>query len=180
MSTSSDLRRRLSSLRRTKRKLTLWRGVYEGYDPISTLGAGASGGRWNPPGVGVLYTSMDLTTVRAEMVRAAELQGKPEAALFPLTLAQLAVTAEIVELVDDEVLRSLGVEVPFTALTPMRQTQRVGKVAVDVGIEALIVPSVAAPALNAVVIPENLIEEIEITKRRRISSPGRWPKSERP
>ena len=124
----------------------------------------------------MLYASFEPATARAELVRAAEMQGDPEETRYPLTLAQIAVRAELVELVDDAVLGALGVDVPFTVVSPARQTQRVGKAAVDIGIEALVVPSVAAPALNAVVIPENMVDSIEVVSKRRISSPGRWPK----
>jgi RES domain-containing protein len=180
VSTSSDLQGRLSSLERTGKKLDLWRAVQEGYDPLSTQGARIRGGRWHPAGIDVLYTSFEPTTARAELARAAALQLRPEAELYPITLARLAVTAEIVELDEDEVLKLLGVQVPFTALVPTKQTQRIGRAAIDAGIEALVVPSVAAPALNAVLLSKSVLGAIEVLKRHRIPSPGRWPKSERP
>ena len=176
MSTSSDLRGRLSSLERTRKQLELWRAAQAGYDPLSTQGARIRGGRWHPAGLDVLYASFEPTTTRAELARAASMQFRPEEELYPVTLVQLAVSAEIVELVEDEILRMLGVQVPFTALVPTKQTQRIGRAAIESGIEALVVPSVAAPALNAVLLSKSVLDTIEVVRTRRISSPGRWPK----
>ncbi len=122
-----------------------------------------------------LYLSFEPATVRAELARAAELQGDPEEAIYPVVLAEIAVDAEVVELVDPEVLADVGVETPLSVLVPRSQTQRVGSAAVRVGIEALVVPSVAARAENVVIFTENLVREIEVVREHRVSSPSRWP-----
>jgi hypothetical protein len=124
----------------------------------------------------VLYTTLEPTTSRAELVRAAELDGEPEGALYPLTVVQIEVNALVVELLDDALLSSLGIEVPFTALVPFSQTQPIGRAALEEGIEALVVPSVAVPARNAVLLAPSVIESADITSKRKVSSPGRWPK----
>ncbi len=105
----------------------------------------------------------------------AELQGDPEAAIYPVRVAQIAVEAEVIELLDSELLRALGIEVPLSVLVSRRQTQRVGRAAMRLGVEAMVVPSVAARAENVVIFPGNLSAPIEIVKERRVSSPGRWP-----
>jgi RES domain-containing protein len=157
--------------------LRLWRGVREPYEILSARGGRLLGGRWNPPGVAALYLSFEPATVRAELARAAELQGDREEAIYPLTLGQIAVAAEVVELLEPDLLESLGVETPLSALVPKPQTQLVGATALDLGIEALIVPSVAARAENVVLFPDNLANPPQIVSRRRVSSPGRWPRS---
>jgi hypothetical protein len=127
--------------------------------------------------VAALYLSFEPATVRAELARAAELQGDREEAIYPLTLGQIAVDAEVLELLEPDLLESLGVETPLSVLVPKPQTQLVGATALDLGIEALIVPSVAARAENVVLFPDNLADTPQIVSRRRVSSPGRWPPS---
>ena len=99
----------------------------------------------------------------------------PEAAIYPVRLAQIALVAELVELLDPKTLQKLGVDAPLTVLAPRKETQRIGGVAAHLGIEALVVPSVAARADNVVIFPDNLAGEIEVVRERRVSSPGRWP-----
>ncbi|MGH2984029.1 MAG: RES family NAD+ phosphorylase [Solirubrobacterales bacterium] len=175
MSTSKQLTESLSSLKRRRSHLRLWRGVREPFDALSTRGARINGGRWHPPGVDALYLSFEPATVRAELTRTAELQGDPEAAIYPVRLAETAVDAEVVELVDPEVLADLGVDTPLSILVPRSQTQRVGAAAVGLGLEGLVVPSVAARAENVLVFPANLAAPVEVVRERRVSSPGRWP-----
>ena len=175
MSTSKQLDERLSSLKPRRSSLRLWRGVREPFDILSTRGARKHGGRWNPPGVPALYASFEPATVHAELVRTAELQGDPEAAIYPVRLAQLALDAEVVELIDPELLRELGVEAPLSVLTARTETRRVGAAAIRLGIPALVVPSVAARADNAVIFTDNLDGAIEVVRERRVSSPSRWP-----
>jgi len=91
-------------------------------------------------------------------------------------VAKIAVEANLVELLDEQLLSDLGVEVPLSVLVPRSQTQRVGRVAARVGIEALVVPSVAARAENVVVFPDNLATPLEVLSQRRASSPRRWPR----
>jgi RES domain-containing protein len=171
-----ELRERLSALRQRRISLNLWRAVREPYETLSTRGARLRGGRWNPPGVPALYASFDPTTVRAELARVAAMRGLPEESIYPVRLAQLALSAPVIELIDAETLRELGVDAPLTVLAPREQTQRIGAAAAGLGIETLIVPSVASRANNAVIFPDNLSGNVEVVRERRVSSPGRWPK----
>jgi hypothetical protein len=125
--------------------------------------------------VPALYASFEPSTVRAEMVRTAELQGDPEAAIYPVRLAEIAVDAETAELIDPGLLHNLGVQIPVSVLTPRSETQRVGAAAIRLGIEALVIPSVAVRADNVVIFPDNLAAEVEVVQERRVSTPGRWP-----
>jgi RES domain-containing protein len=180
VSTSKDVRRRLPSLPARKSTLTLWRGVREGREPLSTRGARLVGGRWNPAGVEALYTSLDVVTVRAELVRSAELRHQEEGALYPIRLVEIKAAVRSIDLTLGDRLEALGVTTPFSILTPTDQTRRIGRIAADLGIEALLVPSVVTRGKNVVLFPRNLSTEIELISNRRISSSGRWPKSVRP
>jgi RES domain-containing protein len=174
--TSKQLSERLSSLKPHRASVELWRAVREPYDVLSTRGTRIHGGRWNPAGVRALYLSFELATVRAELTRAAELQGDREEAIYPVRVAKIVVEAKMVELLDEKLLSDLGVEVPLSVLVPRSQTQRVGRVAAGLGMEALVVPSVAARAENVVVFPDNLAAPLEVVGQRRASAPGRWPR----
>jgi hypothetical protein len=99
-----------------------------------------------------------------------------EAARYPIRLVKLSVEARAIDLTAGDRLDSLGVLLPFSILTPTDQTRKIGKAAVELGIEALLVPSVVTRGKNVVLFPQNLSAEIEIVSTRRISSPGRWPK----
>ena len=119
-----------------------------------------------------------MGTVRAELVRGAERRRQPEEALHPLALVQIEVEAEVLELTAPKRLGELGIPVPFSILTPTKESQRVGAAAAKLDLGGLIVPSVVARGNNAALFTDNLDETIEILSRRRISSPGRWPKSQ--
>jgi RES domain-containing protein len=175
VSISRSLERRLASLERRISTLRLWRGVREAYEPLSSRGARIKAGRWNPPGVEALYASFDTTTVRAEVARGAERRGLPEEAFYPLVLVRLQVDAELVDLSEDEQLGALGVTTPFSVLSPIEQTRRIGAAAVRQSVGWLIVPSVVTRGNNVVFFPANLAKPPRVMSRRRVSSPGRWP-----
>jgi RES domain-containing protein len=177
VSTSRDLRRRLSSFDARRTELYLWRGVRESRQPLSTRGARLLGGRWNPPGLAALYASFEPVTVRAELARAAERRRQVEAALYPILLVQVAVEAELVDLTTQERLEALGIPSPFSILTPPDLTRRIGAAAAEVGLGALIVPSVVTRGDNVVLFPDNLTEPVGVVSQRRISAPERWPTS---
>src|SRR5439155_21493255 len=126
-----------------------------------------------------LYASFDPVTVRAELARGAQRRWQEEGALYPIQLIELAVETRVIDLTSGDRLEELGVETPFSILTPIKQTRQVGATAAELGLEALLVPSVVTRGKNVVLFPHNLAEEIQIVRRRRISSPGRWPKPPR-
>lgn len=145
------------------------------YDPLSTRGARLHGGRWNSPGTPALYTSTDPGTVRAELVRQGELQGLREAELYPLAVAELEARPKLVRLTTEDALRGVGVEPPVSVLTDRNLTRRVGDAAAKLGIEALLVPSVAVPAENVVLLTAAFDAGVHIVARHRVRSAGGWP-----
>jgi RES domain-containing protein len=175
--TSEDPVELLAALERREASLRLFRAARTGYDPLSSRGARLHGGRWNRPGTAALYTSFEPLTVRAELLRLAERQGEPEEALYPVTLAELAVDAELVDLEPPGLLSSLGIGEPLSALTPLGASRAIGKGAAALGIGALRVPSVATRAANVVLFPENLQTQPSIEALSILSTPDDWPEA---
>jgi hypothetical protein len=117
-----------------------------------------------------------MVTVRAELARGAARRRMEESAIYPIQLIELVVEARAIDLTTGDRLVALDVETPFSILTPTEQTRRIGRAAAELGIGALLVPSVVTRGQNVVLFPDNLATEIQIVRKRRISSPGRWPK----
>ncbi|HET8975368.1 MAG TPA: RES family NAD+ phosphorylase [Solirubrobacterales bacterium] len=175
MPTSRELRRRLEELPRRNRSLDLWRAAGTAYDLLATRGARLHGGRWNPPGLAVLYASLEPETVRAERVRAAELRGMPESALYPLRLGRVALRGPVVDLSRQGAAEKLGFDAPFSILTPLAQSRAVGAAAAKLPVAALLVPSVTGAGTNAVIYPERAAEGPEITETKLLRSARGWP-----
>jgi RES domain-containing protein len=173
---SREFAERLASFEARRRRLRLWRGVEASRDPLVTRGTRIHGARWNPPGLDALYAAFDVANIHAEVARGAERRHLPEEARYPISLVEIQVRAALVDLTSPTRLEALGIAIPFSILTPLRDTRRIGAAAAGLGLGGLIVPSVVAQGDNVVLFPDNLDEAIEITKRRRISSPDRWPK----
>jgi RES domain-containing protein len=175
VSTSKSLDQRLRSFERRRSKLRLFRGVRESYEPLSTRGARIRGGRWNPAGLVALYAAFQATTVRAELARGAERRGLPEESIYPVVLVEIEVGAQVIDLSDPARLEALGIASPFSVLAPIEVTQKIGRAAARQSVGALIVPSVVTRGDNAVIFPDNLGGDVEVVRKRRVSSPSRWP-----
>jgi RES domain-containing protein len=145
------------------------------YDLLGTRGARLHGGRWNPPGVAVLYASTEPVTVRAEWLRNTERRGLPESAAYPLRLGLLSLRARTIDLRARGALSSLEVEEPPTILTPLATTRAVGAAAEKEGVEALLVQSVTGVGSNLVILVGNLESEIEVLETSTLRGPGSWP-----
>ena len=137
-------------------------------DPLSARGARLYGGRWNPPGLAVLYASLEESVALAEFERGAALLGVAPSDRYPARLARLAVACEVVEATRREALGALGIDT-LTASSPRSLTQPIGAAAAELGIEALLVPSLVAPGTNTVFVLGNLSERIELVEDRIIS-----------
>jgi RES domain-containing protein len=136
-------------------------------DPLSARGARLYGGRWNPPGLAVLYASIEESVARAEFDRGAAQLGVAPGERYPARLARLAVGCEVVDAASPQALEALGIE-NLTA-SPRSLTQPIGGAAAELGIEALLVPSLAAPGTNTVLVLGNLSERIELVEDRLVS-----------
>lgn len=175
MPTSRELRGRIADLPRRTRTLQVWRAVRPAYELLGTHGARLHGGRWNPPGLPVLYASLEPATVRAEWVRMMERQGLPESAVYPLRLGLIAARAPTIDLRRPGALASLEIDEPPSVLTPLQTTQAVGAAAAREGAGALLVPSVTGVGANLVIVPENLEAPAEVLEATLLRGPRAWP-----
>ena len=125
---------------------TVFRVARAGVDPLSTLGSQANGGRYNAPGMGVLYTSMSKATAVAEVARGLRARG-----VNPSNFGrgdwwayEIRVSANRVMDLGEEVDRSsLGVTSEMLVAEDTTETRRIGKYARDHGFDAIIAPSAA-------------------------------------
>jgi RES domain-containing protein len=173
--TSRQLRARIAGLPRRKRSFQVWRAVRPAYELLGTHGSRLHGGRWNPPGLRVLYASLEPRTVRAEWVRAMERQGLPESAAYPLRLGLIAVRGPAVDLRRRGALDSLGVDEPPTVLTGLEATRAAGAAAAAEGVGAIVVPSVTGAGANLVIVPDNLDSPAEVLEATLLRGPRAWP-----
>ncbi|MCE3265963.1 MAG: hypothetical protein K0S15_672 [Solirubrobacterales bacterium] len=175
MLTSRELRRGVAGLPQRNRSFQVWRAVRPAYELLGTHGARVNGGRWNPPGLPVLYASLEPATVRAEWARAMERQGLPETAAYPLRLGVIAVRAATIDLRRRGALSSLEVDEPPSVLTPLESTRAIGAAAADEGAGALLVPSVTGVGANLVALPQNLASPPEVLEASLLRGPRAWP-----
>lgn len=175
MPTSSELRERLTELPRRRRSLKAWRAVRPGYELLGTRGARLHGGRWNPPGLAVLYTSLKPSVVRAEWTRMMERQGLPESAAYPLRLGQIAVRADVADLSAPGALAGLDVDEPLSILTPIAATRAIGDAASGLPLGALIVPSVTGAGRNLVILAEQLRTPPRLLQDLELDAGAAWP-----
>jgi RES domain-containing protein len=173
--TSSELRQSLEALPRRTRSLDLWRAAGTAYDLLGTRGARLHGGRWNPPSLAVLYASLEPGSVRAERVRAAELRGLPESALYPLRLGRVSLRGPVIDLSRPGAAEKLGIDAPFSILTPLKESRAVGAAAAKLAVAALLVPLVTGTGTNAVVYPEHATAGPEVVETKLLRSPRGWP-----
>jgi RES domain-containing protein len=142
---------------------------------LSTRGARLHGGRWNAPGLAVLYASLEPSVVRAERIRMMERQGLPESAAYPLRLGLIGLEAEVVDLCAAGALAALEVDEPISILTPVAGTRAVGAAAARLPLETLLVPSVTGAGRNLVIFTERLTSEPQVLETVDLTNAASWP-----
>ena len=135
---------------------------------VSGEGAKYAAGRWNPPGSPFLlsYTALEPETALAETLAHARYFNLPAGTDLPRVLVSLRLqAARVLDLREGSLRKRLGLSLRTIRQTDWRQdnqrrteasTQAWGAAFADAGLEAVIVPSSAAPdGGNALVFPAN-------------------------
>jgi RES domain-containing protein len=137
-------------------------------DLITGAGSKAAGARWNPPGgFHTVYASLDVETAVAEALQHFRYFGLPVSKAMPRVIVALEAKLErVVDLGDGDVRRVLGVSEKRMLSEPWREeqkqgrealTQAVGRLAFDLDVQALLVPSAARKGgSNLILFPANL------------------------
>jgi len=147
-----------------------WRHMFNNYTPdrVNTNGA-----RWNPPGVGAIYTSFDRATALAEGQHAVDVQ--PRRTPARRVLYEIRVPgADLIDLTVPGAMHAVGVDFETDVQGDnWSACQLVGGAAAWLGRGGLIVPSARAPGKNLVILvgaaagPDN---DLTILSRETVQS----------
>jgi RES domain-containing protein len=159
-------------------RLIRWSGVvyrsasprYANKDDLLTgLGSKSVGARWNPPrSFPAVYVSLDPHTALDEVLAHFRHYGFPiESAMPRVTVAVRVEIARVLNLNDGATRSALRVSAHRMLREPWREeqaagrealTQALGRLAHELGWEALVVPSAArSGGLNLILFPDNLV-----------------------
>jgi RES domain-containing protein len=131
----------------------VWRQIVAGTDPLNT---NSLGGRWNPPGVEVLYCS--LSERGAELELAALLDRQPTPVKRHRVTHKLKVRlAKVARLTESEAFAAAGVRSESVLSEDMTLSRRVGAAAEWLGMGGMIVPSARHTDGNLVIITNRLV-----------------------
>ena len=137
-------------------------------DLITGAGSRAAGARWNPQGgFHAVYASLDVETAVAEALQHFRYYGLPVSKAMPRVIVALETKLErVLDLRDGDVRRVLIVSEKRMLSEPWREeqkkghealTQAIGRLAYDLDVHALLVPSAARKGgSNLIVFPANL------------------------
>ena len=166
-----------NALEKCASRLASWQGEmfrsaspkYANKDDIITgAGSKAAGARWNPPGgFHAVYASLDVETAVAEALQHFRYYGLSVSKAMPRVIVALEAKLErVLDLRDGDVRRVLVVSEKRMLSEPWREEQRkgrealtqaLGRLAFDLDIQALLVPSAARKGgSNLIVFPANL------------------------
>lgn len=137
---------------------------------LSGQGSALHGGRWNPKGIKAVYLSLSPQTALSEVYGNAKVFGIPIEKLTPRLLVSVDVRLQkTLDLRDAKIRQKLGVSRQALAACNWKQdqfegrmgiTQCLGRIAVEAGLEGVLVPSAAEPkAGNLVLFIENMHPE---------------------
>lgn len=126
----------------------VWRHMFNDYTPdrVNTLGA-----RWNPAGVGAIYTALDRSTALAEGQHAIDVQPRRTYARRVLYQVEVSVP-KLVNLTAPGALRAVGLTMDDVSADDHTACQRVGGAVAWLERGGLIVPSARAAGENLVIL----------------------------
>ncbi|MCA0180379.1 MAG: RES family NAD+ phosphorylase [Actinobacteria bacterium] len=126
----------------------VWRHMFNEYAPerINTGGA-----RWNPPGVGAIYTALDRETAIAEGQHAIDVQ--PRRIFRRRVLYELAVDVDdLVDLTAPEALSAAGLTMADVDADDHSACRKVGGAIAWIGRGGILVPSARHAGANMVIL----------------------------
>lgn len=135
-------------------------------DLLTGEGSKRHGGRWNPMGITVVYAALTRETAMAETLAHCRYYGIPLEDAMPRTFLAMAVSLQaVLDFRQGVVRQRLQVSLDRIVQVDWRKevreglepiTQALGRAALEVGLEGMIVPSAADPkGHNLLVFPEN-------------------------
>jgi RES domain-containing protein len=135
-----------------------YRNQARGFDPRSGDGARRLGGRFNPPhSFPVLYLCLTRPCVAAELTRQAERQNIRVEDLLPRELYAISADLEkVLDLIDPDVLDTLGVEAADLVREDQLLTREIGEAAHEHRFQAIRSPSATGVDHILAIFPENL------------------------
>jgi RES domain-containing protein len=148
----------LESLPSTTWQGRAWRHMFNDYRPDRV---NTSGARWNPPGVGAVYTALTRTTALAEGQHAIDVQPRRTYARRVLYEVEFTVD-HLVELTEPDALDAVGLTLANITSDEMTACQLVGGAAAWLGRGGLKVPSARDAGHNLVVLVGPAGSDIDI------------------
>ena len=134
----------------------VYRVVQRGVDPLSTVGSGRNGGRYNSPGdEGILYTSFEKETCIDEVAKGLRARGVDPSDYGPEDwwLYELETSLDaILDLTDENVLKRFQINSADLLQDDVTVTRRIGKQALEEGYQGILAPSAARPGEKNLVI----------------------------
>lgn len=159
-------------------------------DFVSGEGAGYYGGRWNPPGITAIYSSLDPITATKESYQEFTNYGFKQENIKPRVMAGARVKVHrLLDLTDAKIRRKLGFRLDELTAEDWHAiqsegeeswTQAIGRGCRAAGFEGLLAPSARhRSGKNVVVFPDKLDANSSvdpIAKDELPPHPSQWPK----
>lgn len=145
----------------------VWRHMFNDYPPDRVNTAGA---RWNPPGVGAIYTALQRSTALAEGQHAIDVQPRRTFARRVLYEVEVSISG-LVDLTAPGALAAVGLSISDVAANSHVATQQVGGATAWLERGGLLVPSARDPGSNLVILVTNigLADDLVVVQREVIS-----------
>lgn len=158
----------LESLPPTRWHGRVWRHMFNNYTPdrVNTTGA-----RWNPPGVGAIYTALDRDTALAEGQHAIDVQ--PRRTYAQRMLYELDVSVDgLVDLTGPDALSAIGITEEDIQDDDHTACQRIGGAVAWLERGGLLVPSARTSDSNLVILvgTRGLTEDLVVMSSQKIDS----------
>lgn len=138
----------LEELPATRWQGRVWRHMFNDYTPDRV---NTSGARWNPSGVGAIYTALERSTALAEGQHTIDVQPRRTYAKRVLYEVEVAI-ADVVDLTTPAALSAVGLSLDDLQGDVPNACQRVGGAAAWLERGALLVPSARADGANLVIL----------------------------